>query len=291
MANVTHIQDDAQQTRSSTTRWSRRRATTPMTPSYRLCRAKGEHIGQVSQPETTWNDDGRVRLPSPGDGQAMRRFAEQYGYDAAGNLPRARAHRRERPAGRRRFSYDEPSLIEPGTASNRLTSVVVGRGQPERFGYDAHGNVMAMAHLAGMEWDFRDQVAGGWTSVAAGRRTTSTTPPASGCARWSKNAGNLVEERITLAAFEVFRRRNAAGTVSLKQSLHVMDGGQRIALVDTRTLGIETGVPAQLVRFQLGNHLGSGRGWSWTAPARSSAMRSTTPTGRPRTRPDATRLR
>ena len=36
-----------------------------------------------------------------------------------------------------------------------------------------------------------------------------------------------------------------------------MDGGQRIALVDTRTTGDETGVPAQLVRYQLGNHLGS----------------------------------
>jgi RHS repeat-associated protein len=36
-----------------------------------------------------------------------------------------------------------------------------------------------------------------------------------------------------------------------------MDDRQRIALVDTRTQGNETGVPAQLIRYQFGNHLGS----------------------------------
>ena len=60
----------------------------------------------------------------------------------------------------RRFSYDEASLIEPGKASNRLTQHrrSATAAQPERFGYDAHGNMTAMAHLAGMEWDFRDQL-------------------------------------------------------------------------------------------------------------------------------------
>jgi RHS repeat-associated protein len=36
-----------------------------------------------------------------------------------------------------------------------------------------------------------------------------------------------------------------------------MDDHRRIALVDTRTVGDEIEVPAQLVRFQFGNHLGS----------------------------------
>jgi len=39
--------------------------------------------------------------------------------------------------------------------------------------------------------------------------------------------------------------------------LHVMDDKQRIALVETRTQGSEPGVPAQLMRYQLSNHLGS----------------------------------
>jgi RHS repeat-associated protein len=45
--------------------------------------------------------------------------------------------------------------------------------------------------------------------------------------------------------------------VSLKrESLHVMDGAQRIALVETRTQG-DDGTAVQLIRYQFGNHLGS----------------------------------
>ena len=35
------------------------------------------------------------------------------------------------------------------------------------------------------------------------------------------------------------------------------DGRQRIAMVDTYTVGSEADVPTQLIRYQLGNHLGS----------------------------------
>ena len=41
-----------------------------------------------------------------------------------------------------------------------------------------------------------------------------------------------------------------------RETLHVMDDQQRIALVETRTQG-DDGSPAQLIRYQLGNHLGS----------------------------------
>ena len=158
VGNITHIQDDAQQTLFFNNQVVTPSADYTYDAVYRLRRAEGrEHIGQASQPETTWNDDGRVHLPHPGDGQAMRRYAEQYGYDAVGNL-RELVHTAANGGWTRRFSYDEASLIEPGTASNRLSSVVVGNGQPERFGYDAHGNMTAMAHLPGMEWDFRDQL-------------------------------------------------------------------------------------------------------------------------------------
>ena len=42
-----------------------------------------------------------------------------------------------------------------------------------------------------------------------------------------------------------------------RETLHIMDAHQRIALVETRTQGSELGVPVQLVRYQCGNHLGS----------------------------------
>lgn len=256
--HITHIQDDAQQTV-----YFRNQVVTPSADYtydalYRLLIAEGrEHIGQASQPETSWNDAGRVNLPHPNDGQAMRRYAERYGYDTAGNLLQL-AHSAANGNWTRSYSYDEASLIELDKTSNRLSSVVIGSKPAELYPHDVHGNITAMPHLSGMAWDFRNQLqrvdlGGGGTAYyvydAAGQRIRKVV---------EKNAGNLIEERITLGGFEVFRRRDAAGTVSLeRETLHVMDDRQRVAMVDTRTVGDETEVPAQLIRYQLGNHLGS----------------------------------
>ena len=67
------------------------------------------------------------------------------------------------------------------------------------------------------------------------------------------SSGAKKEERTYLGGFEVFRQF-AGGTVSLqRESLHVMDGQQRVAMVETRT----NGVAERTVRYQFGNHLGS----------------------------------
>lgn len=256
--NITHIEDAAQQTV-----YFRNQVVTPSADYtydavYRLLVAEGrEHIGQVSQPETSWNDAFRINLPHPNDGQAMRRYVERYSYDPVGNFLQL-AHQATNGNWTRGYSYDEASLIEPDAHSNRLSSVVVGGSEPQRFAYDAHGNLAAMPHLGSMAWDHRDQLqqvdlGGGGTAYcvydASGQRVRKVV---------EKNGGNLVEERITLGGFEVFRRRNAAGTVLLeRESLHVMDDRRRIALVETRTVGDEVEVPVQLARYQLGNHLGS----------------------------------
>jgi RHS repeat-associated protein len=224
---------------------------------YRLIATEGrEHIGQVSQPETTWNDIGRVNLPHPNDGQAMRRYSELYIYDAVGNLLKV-AHNATNGRWNRNFTYQEASLIEPDKQSNRLSRVVVGAAAPEIYPYDAHGNMMAMPHLASMNWDFRDQLrrvdlGGGGAAYyvydASGQRLRKVV---------EKNGGALIEERITLGGFEIFRRRNTAGITLERETLHVMDDRKRIAIVDTRTQGAEADVPAQLIRYQLCNHLRS----------------------------------
>src|SRR5262249_52393276 len=74
---------------------------------------------------------------------------------------------------------------------------------------------------------------------------------------WEKSA-NLIEERIYLDGFEIYRRRQGAGRLE-RETLHVMDDQKRIALVEMRTLAT-TGkdhAPQNLVRYQFGNHLGS----------------------------------
>src|SRR5205823_1314194 len=69
------------------------------------------------------------------------------------------------------------------------------------------------------------------------------------------------EERLYLGGFELHRKYNGTGlTVTLeRETLHITDDKQRIALVETRTIDTAGNDPApqKLIRYELGNHLGS----------------------------------
>ena len=68
-------------------------------------------------------------------------------------------------------------------------------------------------------------------------------------------------ERIYIGgAWEVYRDHGTGTTVQEeRETLHVMDGEQRVAMVETLTISSGTPVspPAPVQRYQLGNHLGS----------------------------------
>jgi RHS repeat-associated protein len=241
--------------------------------AYRLIKAAGrEHISQAAQPQTTWDDAFRIRLPQPGDGQAMRRYSEEYRYDPVGNFLQM-IHQAPVPPlpplngnWTRFYFYNEPSLIEPGQHSNRLSGTSIGNpaAPVETYSHDAHGNMISMPHLTLMQWDFRDQL-----GATARQQVNNGTPEAT---YYVYDAGgqrvrNIAErangtrktERIYLGGFEVYREYGADGTSTNleRQTLHVMDDKQRIALVETRTKGSEPDIPQQLIRYQFGNHLGS----------------------------------
>jgi len=270
VGNITHIRDSAQQTI-----FFRNRCVEPSTEYtydalYRLIESTGrEHLGQIGgTPDPHSHSDAtRAGLLHPGDGNTMGTYAERYVYDVVGNFLEMR-HRGSDPANpgwTRTYAYDEPSLIEPSEQSNRLSQSTTNNGNPitEHYLYDAHGNMTRMAHLGGthpdpnLVWDHKDQLhqtdlGGGGTAYyaydAAGQRVRKV---------WEKSA-NLLEERIYLGGFEIYRRRQ--GTERLeRETLHIMDGQQRIALVETRILDTSDNDPAlrQLIRYQFGNHLGS----------------------------------
>jgi RHS repeat-associated protein len=281
--NITHIQDDAQQTI-----YFRNQRVEPSNDYtydalYRLIQATGrEHLGQSGGPIAhSRNDAGRVSLLSadaagrfaPSDGNAMGTYIERYVYDAVGNFLQMQ-HRGPdlaHPGWTRRYTYSEISLIEESKQSNRLSSTQVGNGvasAPEAYLHDAHGNMVRMPHLGGglpgpnMHWHYKDQLrqtelGGGGTAFyvydASGQRMRKV---------WEK-APALIEERIYLGGFEIFRRHDVpigANTAKLeRETLHVMDDQQRIALVETRTLDTAGNdqAPRQLIRYQFGNHLGS----------------------------------
>lgn len=264
--NITRLRDDAQQTVFFRNRTVEPSADYTYDALYRLIAATGrEHLGQPggSPQPTNSTDIPRVGLPHPGDGDAMGRYLERYVYDEVGNILHLihRGERHEHGGWVRAYRYDEPSQIETGQSSNRLTGTKVG-DHVEAYAYDAHGNMTAMSHLPLMVWDFRDQLqAVAWQVTGEGvtPETTYYVYDATGQrARKVTARGNRVSERIYLGVFEIYREYDGDGdTVTLeRETLHVMDDKKRIALVERRTQGSDAGA-AHLVRYQLGNHLGS----------------------------------
>jgi RHS repeat-associated protein len=267
VGNITHIRDSAQQPIYFNGQVVLPECDYAYDPLYRLSSASGrEHIGQLAQPQTSDSDEYRVNLPQPGDGQAMRNYTEQYLYDAVGNFEKL-IHQAANSNWNRSYTYNEASLNEVAKNSNRLTSTSVF-GVSEPYAYDAHGNMTSMPHLTLMQWDFKDQLS------ASSRQVVNLAPPPNKVPETTfyvydgsgermrkvteRQNGTRKNERIYLGGFEVFREFKANGSdIELeRETLHVMDDKQRIALVETRTQG-DDGSPARLIRYQLGNHLGS----------------------------------
>ena len=275
VGNITQIRDDAQQTIYFLNQRVEPSADYTYDAIYRLIQATGrEHLGQVGpQPEpTSYDDNPRVGLLHPGDGNAMGTYVEQYLYDAVGNFQQM-IHRGSAPVSpgwTRTYAYSETSQLESSNQSNRLSSTTIG-ATTEIYssggnGYDAHGNMLRMPQLQIMQWDFKDELqmtqrqavnADDTDGVqrqgertwyvydAGGQRVRKVTELAN---------GQVKDERIYLGGFEIYSKPGANPLV--RETLHIMDDKRRIALVETRTQGTD-GSPAQLIRYEFGNHLGS----------------------------------
>jgi RHS repeat-associated protein len=207
------------------------------------------------QPEYNSSDFPRVNLPHPNEISAMRDYTELYEYDSVGNILRM-IHQADKGDWIRRYDYE--------TTNNRLRNTSLP-GDPAdlssvspRYLYDEHGSMTKMPHLSQMDWDFKDELqrvdlGGGGVAYyvydAAGQRVRKVI---------ERQTGARQKERIYLGGFEIYREYNGDGsTVTLeRETLHVMDDQQRIALVETRTVGDDDS-PEQLIRYEFGNHLGS----------------------------------
>jgi len=282
IGNITNIRDDAQQTIFFKQQRVEPSNQYTYDAIYRLIEATGrEHLGQnaagvrLPPTPTSYNDRPRIGLPHPNDLQAMGTYRQSYVYDEVGNIQHMIhvGSDPSNPGWTRTYFCEEDSLLEPTKKSNRLTGTTVGSSTTETYstngdGYDAHGNMLHMPQLQVMQWDFRDQLRltqrqkvndddkdgdehrgerAWYVYDAAGQRVRKVTV---------LPAGQLKDERIYLGAFEVYRRQDVSDKTVVRQTLHIMDDKQRIALVETRTKG-DDGSPKQLIRYQLGNHLGS----------------------------------
>ena len=259
VGNITTIEDDAQQTLFVGNSIVKPRTTYTYDRIYRLVYALGrEHSGQAL-PDQTRTPDG-VPIPSPTDTQAMRTYAETYQYDPVANFA-AMIHAVTDASGN--FQNLWTRTYTTDAASNRLLSTVIGSGvtsPPTTYAHDDAGNIKTMSGVLALDWNYRNQLT---HSGPSGSDVYFTYDAANQRVRKvSVEANGAVAERIYLGAYEIYREHSAGtlaalGPITLeRRTLHVIDDKRRVALVELRTQGND-GSPAQLVRYQLDNHLGS----------------------------------
>jgi len=110
-----------------------------------------------------------------------------------------------------------------------------------------------------MGWDHNDQMRE--VGLGGGGTAYSTYDAAGQRVRKVWEHSGLVEERIYLGGWEVYRKRDSLRNLLLeRETLHGMDGARRVVLVETKTVDVDASGAFMVVsryRFQLDNHLGS----------------------------------
>ena len=244
-------------------------------PLYRLVEATGrEHTFQYEQQRDGRDVEPAVGIPFPNSPEALQRYVERYTYDGTGNLLSLSHVGGDVLRWRRCYQYavDGNRLLAtggpgepPGTCPAHH---VVAPSLSQRYEYDAHGNMTAMAHLPQLGWDHADRLRASTRQVrldggtpetthysydGTGERVRKVTDRTAG----PGEAPARRAERISLGAFEVYREYAGDGvTVTLERTtLHVSDGERRVAQFDRATLGADG--PALIRRFQFDNQVGS----------------------------------
>lgn len=261
VGNITRIEDGAHQRA-----WFANQAVDPVSSYrydavYRLAEASGrEH---VALGPCHHSDGGRqqtefIALTAGGqpvaNAQALANYTEVYTYDDSGNLTGMQHLRGATTLWTRKQTID--------TGSNRLLRSDAGcAGEQTPLQHDANGNLLNLAHLPQLRWDDRNQLTGMDLNVAANPDTLSCQYDAMGQRlrkTTSRQGSNRVEHRIYLGGIELFLVRGPSGVVERWETLHISDGAQRIALLETQTAPTDASrVLDTLTRMQLGNHLGS----------------------------------
>ncbi|MEL7012893.1 MAG: toxin TcdB middle/C-terminal domain-containing protein, partial [Pseudomonadota bacterium] len=248
VGNITHIRDDAQQDIYFDNSVIRPDQTFSYDALYRLTRAEGrEHADQAGSPGWRTGWEGRAH---PQDGGRMRNYIQTFAYDTVGNIETIQ-HSAGAGSWTRNFDYD--------ATSNRLLQTTLGSAPAEVFSYNEQGSMTRMNHLDDMVWNHAEQLA----RVDKGTEGSSdyTYDGTGERVRKRRTLGDgRVQDRLYFGGFEIYRELEADGSVTLtRETLHVADDIGRIAMIETKTVdaGNRLGTPVPLVRYQLGNHLGS----------------------------------
>lgn len=234
---------------------------------YRLQTATGrEHVGQNNGPVApSPTGEENTGQPLPGDDSAMARYLESYSYDIADNMTKINHAGSDdsKPGWTRTLTYE--------SNTNRLLSSSTGR-VTENYSYEGreglHGLMTQMPHLSSLSWDFLDRLKSSSRQAVkdgipettyyvydmTGERARKVTE------RYAApgESPTKLKERYYIGSCEKYREyAGDGGTVTLeRESLSLMGADGRLALIETRTVGID-GSPQRIIRYQYNNNIGS----------------------------------
>lgn len=273
VGNITHIQDDAQQTI-----WFANQQVEPSSDYiydavYRLIEADGREnsvaMGAPSHPEGPWPSGP---FPSPG---ATSRYIERYRYDRTGNIEEIRhlapANTPTEPPGwtrNYRYAVGSNQLVE--TWYGRTRNPALGQGNVT-YAHDVHGSMLNLngaSRRFDLRWNWIDMLhtidlgGGGraWYQYGADKQRCRS--------RIDRNPavnGTFREERLSFGGYERYRRHTGDPNDPVEEieSHHLFEGEQRVLLVDD-VLKARDPRPDGLIvrtqtlwRYQYGNHLGA----------------------------------
>ncbi|TAM93905.1 MAG: hypothetical protein EPN39_18960, partial [Chitinophagaceae bacterium] len=252
VANVAQIRDNAQQTIFFNNAGVDPGNKFEYDAIYRLLSAYGrEYAGSnlasdQFDTDKTQNGSG-ARLTLQGDMNAMQQYMESYQYDEAGNMLKM-IHN----AGNGTFQNRWTKTFNYNSFNNQLVKMQVG-AVSTNYSYDAHGNMLNLQNgIFPIAWNFADQLqqvdlGGGGTAYYvydySGQRVRKVI-----------ENRQLIKERLYFGNYEVYKEERG-GTLTLeRETLHILDEKQRIALVETRTQGTDAGL-VFLIRYQYTNQL------------------------------------
>ncbi|NPD85168.1 hypothetical protein HNS38_10380 [Lentimicrobium sp. L6] len=243
VGNITQITDNAQQTHYYNNSVIAPTGAYTYDALYRLKTATGRELTSLQMPSNTDLVDN-IALPNTAS-NAMQNFTQQYEYDELGNMMEMKSNGNWT----RDYYYD---------FANNTNRLLVHTENVTEYTYDAHGNMLSMPHLASMLWDYKDELkevdlGGGGTAYyvydVGGERVRKVI----------EKTGGIVEERVYLGGFEVYRK-SVAGTLDFeRETLHVSDDQKKIVSIETKTMENATSIQnsAPSIRYQYDNHLGS----------------------------------
>jgi RHS repeat-associated protein len=221
---------------------------------YRLVRAAGRESAQGGE-AARQGEEPAIASGFPITDQTLRRYAETYQYDEVGNLVTVKHTVPADTASGWTRHYecfaDSNRLHYTWTGSDRTATQI-------EYRYDTHGNMLNLLNVTAgqfLRWDHRDMI-GSIDRIGGGAAHYQYDAAKQRTRKLLKHG--IVEERIYLGGYELYRKTSAAGVSEEIESHHLFEGEERVLLVDdvivTDNARLTTG---PLFRYQYSNHLGS----------------------------------